>query len=173
MKKLVFLLILLAVGFYLYQGPLAPYVAAGEFPLKLRKQYEDSLIEYRGSIAVPKDESMEDSPPKRKGKVVVIDSAMHMEPSIHSAYYNLDETLRASSPEELGSVIMVVFVPASGGGLGAPHRLYWASFAWPSKKCLGFELVKTWPRNFSRADIKADYPDFVEKIKKMKSLSAE
>jgi hypothetical protein len=169
MKKFVVLLILLAVGYYLYQGPLAPLIQAGEFPLKVLKEYEDTLMVFRGSKGSPKKPPPEGTKPYRKGKVVVLDSAMHLEPRLQSAFFDLDEKLRAANPDEVGTVVIVHFVAAADGGLGAPNKLYWGSFEWPSGKCLGFELVKTWPRTYGRADIKDDYPDFGKKIKSMKA----
>lgn len=172
MKKLVFLLILLALGYYLYQGPLAPLIQAGEFPLKTLKEYEDKLLVFSGSKGEPREPAPEGAP-RRRGKVVVLDSVMHLEPRLQGSFFALDQELRAANPEEVETVILVHFVPSMGGGLGAPHQLYWGSFEWPSGKCLGFELVKTWPRTYSMADAKSEFPDFSEKIKKMKVLKSK
>jgi hypothetical protein len=168
MKKLAFLLILLAIGYYLYQGPLAPYIQAGEFPLKTLKEYEDSLLVFDGSNGTPKKPAPVGSKPYRLGKVLVMESVMHLEPRVQSAFLELDPEIRAANPDEVETIVIVHFIPAEGGGMGAPHKLYWGSFAWPSGQCLGFELIKTWPRNFSRADIRKEYPDFTKKIAQMK-----
>ncbi len=173
MKKLVLLLLLLfaALGYYLYRGPVAPFFQAAEFPLKVMKEYEDKLLIFKGSKGEPKEPG--EGAPARRGKVVVLESIMHMQPRLQSSFFGLDEQIRAANPEEVETVIVVHFVPALGGGIGAPHQLYWGSFDWPSGKCLGFERVKTWPANYGMRDVKADYPDFTEKIKAMKTLKSK
>ena len=171
MKKFLVLITLAAIGYYLYTGPLATMVTAGRFPLKVLKSYEDELLVFDGPLARPKADVSDDAP-SRRGKVVVVDSQMHMQPRLHKSFHLLDLSLQAADPKEVETVIFVHFVPSLGAGAQvgkAPHRLYWMSFDWTTKQCLGRQLVKTWPSAYSVADTRAEYPDFVSKVETMNS----
>lgn len=152
-RKLGFVILLLCLG---CSGP--------NFPLKDLKTVEDGVVRYEGSLAVPIAEKP-DSKPGRTGKVLLISSEMGLQPRVPNEFSELPSEMRASSLQEVQTVVVVHYCPSQG--MEQKQALYWMSFEWPSKRCLGIERLKEWPRTWGRSDVRADYPNFVEMITNM------
>ena len=125
--KLTVAAVLLALALVSFWSPLRSLVLAREFPAGVLKKYED-LFDGEGL------EEPGNDPPPRTGKVILVKPSTHSvyaggagvdtlswtqiepsrrpkiarqidPPSIHDSWYNLDASLRASTPEEVDTVV--------------------------------------------------------------------
>jgi hypothetical protein len=74
--------------------------------------------------------------PRRRGRVLVLDLTGPV-PAIHPAWHQLAPTLRARSPDQVGTVVQIV-EPRSGA-----HSMY--VYAWPERTLLGTWLFERHP----------------------------
>lgn len=169
MKNIFFLLLIVCLGYYLYQGPMASMFQGAEFPMATLRDYEDKLIAYHSGKAVPRD-TTEETPLARKGKVVVMDSSMSKEPRLSEIFWQLPDELRAATPEQVETVIVLHFCSTEVISLGKSKSLWCMAFEWPSGRCLGYEMLASWPDNYQQDQILEEYPDLQKTILGMTKL---
>ena len=160
----ILLLVVLCLGYYLYQGPLAPLLVSGEFPMETLKRYEDALIDFQGNQGYPRG-GLPKSLPARTGRMVVLASQMQLQPRLLTEFFEVPEELRARKPGEVQTVVFFLYVPSDG--IKEEQSLYWMSFDWPSKRCLGYQKLKSWPKTYTKSDVRKDYPNLVELLARM------
>ncbi len=97
MKKVV-LLILLALGFWIYTGPARPLRIHSNFSYTVLKKYEEMKFE--------RDQVKKGAPPIRSGKILVAQFSKY-DISVHGATFELPRELQAVDPDELETLVKV------------------------------------------------------------------
>lgn len=98
MKKIVIILLLLGLGYWVYTGPARPLRIHSSFSYPVLKKYEEMKFK-RGQVKKGDE-------PIRSGKVLVAQFSKY-DISVHGSTFELPRKLQAVSPEELETLVKV------------------------------------------------------------------
>jgi hypothetical protein len=191
--------VVFVIGYALFNGFVSSYALARSFPGETLQEYE-SLFKW--SHASSSDSSM----PPRTGKVVIVrpsvwnaysvghvattqfDPAMkgkveerESPPHLDDSFYQIDSFIRASSPDEVETVILAEYsqrkyvregiriIRTDGKGNGSVYvrRVRFYVYDWKKKEFLGTHLIESFPVARGKYHVTGPAPDVAEFIESM------